>query len=326
MQRGKCGSGSLQEEQDSVWVDGWRRRWLPGPVAPVSSRRRRRSVSLTTVQWALLWRRGLESLWSTVLYSTLIWKTCCSSAIETYHTRWHWAMGCLRTRWTVSRWKDASPRRKTLPDLRPSTACCTLSLAGVLELLHRRLQQREVLFLGDYVSKFKENWWITMAEFEMQKPGLRRQQVGTKPWTAEDWTVPLLLALCLPLVPAYNSEQVMNSENRTLRESRKVSSSSPLYYKQVLMMKNVIFFFASFLLNVFVCLEDFYQWKWGTQNKEALKLLRSELCKVVFFWQMDKMKIQFTQTQTSVKLFFFGKGQNGNEIYTNICGHGFNSS
>lgn len=29
--RGKCGSGSLQEELDSVWVGGWRRRWRPGP-------------------------------------------------------------------------------------------------------------------------------------------------------------------------------------------------------------------------------------------------------------------------------------------------------
>lgn len=29
--RGKWGSGSLQEELDSVWVGGWRRRWRPGP-------------------------------------------------------------------------------------------------------------------------------------------------------------------------------------------------------------------------------------------------------------------------------------------------------
>lgn len=33
------------------------------------------------------------------------------------HCRWLWVMGCLRTRWTASRWKEASRRRTTPPGL-----------------------------------------------------------------------------------------------------------------------------------------------------------------------------------------------------------------
>lgn len=102
-QRGRCGSGLQQVEQASAWAEDWQRRWLRGPVAPSSWEPQLRSVFLMTAPWALLWRSDWESPWSTVLYSTHTWKTCCSSAREAYHSRWHWAMGYSRIRWTASR-------------------------------------------------------------------------------------------------------------------------------------------------------------------------------------------------------------------------------
>lgn len=58
------------------------------PAAPGLSRRRQRSVSLTTARWGSSWRSVWVSPWSTPLCSTPTWRTCCSLATGAFHSRW----------------------------------------------------------------------------------------------------------------------------------------------------------------------------------------------------------------------------------------------
>lgn len=56
-------------------------------AAPSSSRRRRRSVSLTTARWASSWRSAWASPWCAPRSSTPTWRTCCSSATAASRSR-----------------------------------------------------------------------------------------------------------------------------------------------------------------------------------------------------------------------------------------------
>lgn len=57
-------------------------------AAPGSSRRRQRSVSLTTARWASSWGSAWAWPWCAPPSSTPTWRTCCSSAPAASRSRW----------------------------------------------------------------------------------------------------------------------------------------------------------------------------------------------------------------------------------------------